>query len=94
MHLDVTQINSVAEVVMWPYIVIHACLISSPAVCQDVYLPVNWEDRGVLGAPAVELTCQMTFFRTVVAWEQQHAGWRSHASGCRTLDPDSIPKGA
>lgn len=78
---------------LWPYIVLRVCLSLSPGVCEDVYLPVNIEDRGLLGPAAAEITCKMTFFRTAVVWEQSHPGWRVQESACEYLDPDAIAKG-
>jgi hypothetical protein len=77
---------------LWPAILIHACLIGSPGVCKDVTLFVNIEDRGLLGAEAMMVTCQMTFFRTALLWEQEHPSWRSERSECALRDPDRLSK--
>jgi hypothetical protein len=77
---------------LWPYIVLRVCLAALPLQCEDRYLPVNIEDRGLLSPEAVELTCQMTFFRTAFLWGREHPRYRVVESKCVRLDPELVPK--
>lgn len=77
---------------LWPYVVLKVCLVSALGTCHTEHLPVNIEDRGLLAPEAVELTCQMTFFRTAFVWGQEHPHYKVMKSGCMMLDPEAIPR--
>ncbi len=80
---------------LWPHIFLKACVAASSlaaTVCQEVYLPVNIEDQGLLSPAAASLTCQMKFFEAVTTWEMQHPGWRVQESGCVNVDPLKIAR--
>lgn len=92
MGLGTRERKGHAMELLWPYVVIYACLTTSPATCDHFYLPVNIEDRGLVGPAAAGLTCQKTSFRTAFMWEQEHPRWRMKSVSCEDLNPDTIPK--